>query len=215
MSRVYPAWAWVALALAGPAAAHPHVFVDGGVDFIFGPDRTLQAVDVTWRFDAFETLYTMSANDISPEADGTLSGPQLDRLASYMSAWPDAFKGSAHLSLDGTALDLDRPRDFATAYIDGRLEVTFTRDLSAPQAIDGAPIEVSFHEETYYYAFAVTDPPAVHGAAADCAPDVIPYTPSEEDGPLLGLLGALGREETPRIANVGALFADRIVVTCD
>ena len=46
----------VALAPALPAQAHPHVFVDGGVDFVLGAGAVLEALEVTWRYDEFETL---------------------------------------------------------------------------------------------------------------------------------------------------------------
>lgn len=36
--------------------ACPHVFVDGGIDSAFGDEQVLEALDVRWRFDAFETL---------------------------------------------------------------------------------------------------------------------------------------------------------------
>lgn len=201
--------------IADPAAAHPHVFVDGGIDFVFGEGKVLEALAVTWRFDAFETLYTMSANGIRLDADGTLSEMDLARLAQALAVWPEDFEGSAHASLSGMPIALAPASGFGADLVDGRLQVTFTRALDEPLAAAGRLLEVSFHEATYFYAFSVTDPPVLRGDSAGCASEVVPFEPSEDDSVLQSTLLSLGREETPEIANVGALFADWILVTCD
>ena len=43
---------------------------------------------------------------------------------------------------------------------------------------------------------------------------MIPFNPDIELAALQTTLFELSREETPDIENVGALFADRIVMTC-
>ncbi|MEM9369716.1 MAG: DUF1007 family protein, partial [Pseudomonadota bacterium] len=48
----------VALALCTAvrtAEAHPHVFVEGGVSFVLDDEGALAALEVTWRYDLFET----------------------------------------------------------------------------------------------------------------------------------------------------------------
>ncbi|MEM8957695.1 MAG: DUF1007 family protein [Pseudomonadota bacterium] len=205
----------LALGAAPSASAHPHVFVDGGVDFILGEDRVLEALAVTWRFDAFETLYTINSNGLSLDAEGQLSAMDLAQLTRVLAAWPKDFEGSAHLSLDGAPVALAPPKDLTADLVDGRLEVTFTRDLTEPLATAGQMFEVSFHEATYFYAFSLTDPPVLDGDSSGCSHEIVPFEPSEDDSALQTLLGALDREETPEIANVGALFADWVYLICD
>ena len=55
-------------------------------------------------------------------------------------------------------------------------------------------------------------PGLVHSEA--CEATVVPYTPGEQSDELQQKLAMLGREETPDIANVGQLFADRIIIEC-
>jgi ABC-type uncharacterized transport system substrate-binding protein len=46
---------WLALlAHPLPAQSHPHVFVDGGVDFVFDEKNLLSALLITWLLNVIE-----------------------------------------------------------------------------------------------------------------------------------------------------------------
>ncbi len=200
--------------MAGPALPHPHVFVDGGVDFIFGDDQQIEALEVTWHYDEFETLYTLSVLELSLNDEGKLDEVDRLELVRRLSDWPDDFDGSAHLSIEGEPVPLKWPTGLDARMVDGRLLITFTRILEEPTTLEGRPAEVAFYESTYFFAFSVTNTPQLIGAADPCGATVIPNDPDDQPEELRAALAALSREETPEIANVGALFADRIVVTC-
>ena len=203
----------VTLAPWGDAKAHPHVFVDGGIDFVIGSDNTLAALDVTWRFDAFETLYILSSYDLQLNADGALDEADRQMLVEKRGAWPDDFEGTAHLSVAGEPVPLQRPADMDMHVRDGRLEVTFSRALNRPLNLRGQTVDVAFYEATYFYAFAITDTPEMKGAA-DCDVAVTRFDPDTVDMALASMLAALGREENSGIDDVGATFADRISLQC-
>ena len=93
-----------------PAIGHPHVFVDGGVDFLFEND-TLVALRVTWLYDEFETLYILSLYNLSLNAQGGLDETDRMALVRHRSDWPSDFDGSAHLSVGGAPIALKRPTD--------------------------------------------------------------------------------------------------------
>ena len=196
-----------------PAAGHPHVFVDGGEDFVFENDA-LVALRVTWLYDDFETLYLLSSHNLSLNAQGELD--ETDRLAlvRYRSDWPSDFDGSAHLSVDDEPIALKWPTGLDADIVDGRLQVTFTRELDETVRMVGLTAEVAFYESTYFYAFAITKRSELLGSADQCNADVLKYDPSEQDEHLQATLARLGREETPSMANVGSLFADRIALKC-
>ncbi|MEL6931575.1 MAG: DUF1007 family protein [Pseudomonadota bacterium] len=196
-----------------PAAGHPHVFVDGGVDFVFEND-TLVALHVTWLYDDFETLYILSSYSLSLNAQGGLDETDRIALVRHRSDWPSDFDGSAHLSVDGKPIALKWPTNLDAEMADGRLRVTFTRELDETVRMAGLTAEVAFYESTYFYAFAVTDLPELTGDGDTCYADVLKYDPSEQDEQLQAILARLGREETPSMANVGSLFADRIALKC-
>ena len=197
-----------------PAKAHPHVFMDGGVDFVFDDQGALASLGVTWHYDLFETLYVLSSLGILPAPDGTLTAENKARVIAHETTWPDDFKGAAHLEIEGKSLPLSNPKFVEVKLEDDRLVLRFTRHLEEPAAVAGRLAEVAFYEATYYYAFAVTDPPRLHGAHEGCVAGVKPFDPDAQTAALQVMLSALGREETPEDANVGALFADRIFLDC-
>lgn len=203
----------VTLGGANPASAHPHVFIDGGVDFHLSENDTLKALRVTWLYDAFETLYMLSSHDMSLTQDGVLAEGDRVELRRRLSNWPDDFDGSAHLTVNGQAIDLAWPSGLDVQLIDGRLRLTFIRGLETPIPLTGADVEVAFYESTYFFDFSVTKTPELIGGENTCRATVIPFEPDRHD-PLLKALAKLSREETPTETNVGANFADRIYLRC-
>ena len=116
MTRVWAAvWALSAVA----AEAHPHVFVDGGVDFVMGENAVLEALEVTWLYDRFETLYTLSDLNLDLRSDGTLAEADRQELVRQLSDWPSDFDGSAHVSVDGVGIAMDWPEGLDAQMIDG------------------------------------------------------------------------------------------------
>lgn len=197
-----------------PARAHPHVFVDGGVDFLFDDANRLTALDVTWLYDEFETLYILASYGVSMNAAGKLDAADRRELARERSKWPSEFEGSAHVSIEGESVALSRPVGMETKLVNGRLEVTFTRHLETPVVLNEEHAEVAFYEATYFYAFAVTNVPKLVGETGACNAEVLQYDPTAQNVALELALSKLSREETPDIEDVGALFADRIELRC-
>lgn len=201
------------LAPANSAAAHPHVFVDGRVDFVMGAENTLEALRVTWRYDAFETLYILSSHGLELNENGELDETTQQTLVGLRSRFPADFDGSAHLSVNDASVPLQWPIEFDAHMIGDRLEVTFMRRLEMPLDVTQGSIEVAFYESTYFFAFSVTDEPQVLGPET-CSTRVAPFKADQEDATLMATLNKLSKEETSGIENVGALFADRIVLEC-
>lgn len=203
-----------ALAVGVPVHAHPHVFIDGGVDFQFDDAGELTSLTVTWLYDPFETLYILASHNLSLNDQGGLD--EADRLAleRKLSEWPEDFDGSAHLTFDGTAVPLEWPSDPEVELIDGRIQAVFTRDLTAPKDLRGREANLAFYESTYFFAFRITNTPQMAGPSP-CRADVIPFSPEAGDASLLAKLAQLSREEIPEDENVGVLFADRIALKCE
>lgn len=217
MWRRAPVMALLAATLALPvpsARAHPHVFVDGGVDFVLRDGHMLEALDVTWLYDEFETLYVLSAYELSLNRQGTLDEADRQKLIDQRSKWPDDFEGSAHLTTATGPVKLGRPANFDLRMINGRLQAKFTRALETPIDLRQHKVDLAFYEATYFYAFKITRPAHLSDDAETCKATVIPFDPDKEMAALQATLSQLGREETPETENVGALFADRIVLQC-
>ena len=202
------------ISLAPPVSAHPHVFVDGGIDFVFAEDGRLQAVELTWLYDEFETLYMVARYGLSLNSKGELGEEERLKLIEELRVFPEDFDGSAHLSVDDKALDLDWPKDVDAQLLNGRLLLTFVRDLTSPFHVEGKEIEAAFYESTYFFAFKITNTPKLIGPATECQTEVIPFSPDPNDASLFAKLASLSREDVPEDENVGAQFADRISLRC-
>ena len=203
------------LPFAKPGLAHPHVFVDGGVDFAFDGAGRLAALHVTWLYDEFETLYLLSSVGLSLNSEGNLSEADRQRLLGELTVWARDFDGSVHVEKGDDPIPLAAPSALDAKLVDGRLVYTFTRNLETLTDITQSSIELAFYEATYFYAFAVTRSPQLLNSRDRCTAEVISYDPDAADAALQTELAKLGREETPTMANVGSLFADRIVVQCE
>lgn len=198
-----------------PAHAHPHVFVDGGVNFVMGERKKLEALKVTWLIDEFETLYLLSDYGLSLNSKGGLDDTDKKELIRLLSDWPDHFEGASHLSIGGTDVALNLPMNLDAQILDGKMFLTFSRKLVSPISVQKQDVEVGFYDSTYYYAFHVKNQPKIVGGNQDCSVNVVPFNPDALQSVLQNALLKLGREETPGIANIGALFADRIHVRCE
>ena len=205
----------IAISVGASAKAHPHVFVDGGVDFVFQTDGQLGSVIVTWRYDPFETLYILSDLGIVPQAGSDFSDEDRVEVEARLGEFPPDFDGSAHLSIDQQPVPLDWPRDLTAKMVGDRLEVSFTRELLTPASVKDRPLIVRFYERTYFFAFSLTDAPEFVGDGGRCSGEIEPFSPSDETQDLTDMLAQLSREETPQDANVGATFADTLEVTCN
>ncbi len=53
------------------AEAHPHVFIDAGVEVIFDAEGRAEALRVTWIYDEFYSLMIAEERGLDPDYDGT------------------------------------------------------------------------------------------------------------------------------------------------
>ncbi len=199
----------------GPALAHPHVFVDGGADFEISEGGSLERIRVTWRYDAFETLYILSDLNVLPMPGSDFSDQSRVIVEAALGDFPPDFDGSVHIRIDGMAVPLDWPRDLSAQMVGDRLEVTFLRDLAQPVLVRSKDIHVGFYERTYFFKFSLTDAPAFGAAGDSCTSAITPFEPSQQTAEIRAALARLGREETPEDSNAGALLADRMVISCE
>ena len=151
---------------------------------------------------------------MSVDSDSELAEADRQELFRYRNDWPTDFDGSAHLSIDGMNIPLDWPTNLDAEFIDGRLSVTFMRKLTTAVDLTISSATVAFYESSYFYDFSVTQHPQMLNAEIQCHTDLVPFAPNNQGSVLQGALMKLNREQTPDIENIGALFADRIVVQC-
>ncbi len=198
--------------LSGTGHAHPHIFVDAGADFLFDGD-SLRALRVSWTYDEFTTLYMFDTLDLDPDGDGALTEADHAAIVAGETEWPPDYEGDVYLDVAGEKRALTRPQNGSAGMRDGRITVTFELPLAIPADLSGTRARLRLYDPVYYYAYSVTGSPAVSASA--CAATVIPFEPDAAAAELQVALAAISREETPAQPDVGALFADAIVLTCE
>lgn len=168
------AWAAAAalLAGAGPAASHPHVFVENAVEVMFA-ESVPTGVRLRWTFDE-----TASAS-LRQGHTGTASGPLTE--ADVRQLEQGAFGTLAErryftvVRLDGRPLPQVEPKDFSAESVDGKLSYAFTVpiDPAAWTEAGSGKIEVFNFDPEYFLSFALVqgDPVRASGSAggqAEC-----------------------------------------------
>jgi len=212
--------ALVAVALWGhhAAFAHPHVWITGGADFGLDEEGRLARLHVTWIYDEFASLYLLNYLGVDPDGDQVFSEQDKATVLADQTNWPDEFEGDSYLFVDGKRRALGKAANADTRILEtGQVEVTFERAVLEPfRPGAGTPAVVKVYDPTFYYAYELDGPagivaPEGHG----CASEYRPVDPTRPELEALRLeLAALGREETPEQQDVGALFADDLVLTC-
>jgi polyphosphate kinase len=173
----------------------------------------VEALEITWVYDPLASLFMLEDLGITAVEDAELSAAERERLAAYQTDWIEGFEGDSYLN-DGTRrVGLSGPQAARAELVDGKVAISFRRTLEAPLQ-PGAETVVRLYDPTYFTAYFVTLPATLEGAPAGCATRVVPFEPDTSLAALQQSLMSLGIDETPEDPDIGALFADKVFVTC-
>jgi polyphosphate kinase len=200
------------LVAATPGRAHPHVFIDGGVDFLFDDSGELARLRITWIYDPMTSLFILE--DLGIDAAKPLSPDDRVRLAAYDTVWDEGYDGDSYLRDQVRRIGLSTPKEPDAGIRDGRVVVTFLRDLDVPYR-PGADTRVDVYDPTYYMAYTITDAPRLEGSHDGCRAEVVHFEPTKALASLQQSLAALSAEQTPEQDDVGASFAEKVHLACD
>ena len=133
---------------AGSAAAHPHVFVENRVAFLFDAGK-VTALRLTWAFDdVFSDSLLMQF-----DADGDGAFDDLESKAVGEGVLPNLkmFHYFTYVFVDGNQLNPIDPADFLASVDDKRI-VTFQMKVPLPQPVDprGAALAAEIYDSEYY-----------------------------------------------------------------
>lgn len=215
MADTRPKLALVAALLAltpAAAAAHPHVFIDGGVDFLFDGEGRIESLRVTWIYDPLNSLFMLE--DLGLPVDATELAPaDSTRLAAYQTEWIEGYDGDSYLWHGGDRIGLSGPLTPEAEIRDGQVAISFLREVATPFRPDDSTV-VQVYDPTYFTAYAITDAPRLESAPAGCGAEVVPFRPTSDLVVLQQRLSEIPIDGDPD-GDPGALFAERVRVTCD
>ncbi|BBD09918.1 DUF1007 family protein [Desulfovibrio ferrophilus] len=130
-----------------PAQAHPHVFVDNSVTFVFeGSD--LAGVRVHWVFD--DMFGTMIREDHDQDRDGAFSEAEIKTVKIGAFDNLKNFDYFTFLEVDGEQFRVQQIQDFRAGFFDGKLFY----DFFVPCRVSGVEgqhtVLLSVHDPEYY-----------------------------------------------------------------
>jgi ABC-type uncharacterized transport system substrate-binding protein len=133
---------------AAPASAHPHVFVENKVAFVFDAGK-VTALRLSWAFDEVFSDSLLTQFD----ADGDGAFDALESKAVGEGTLPNLkmFHYFTYIWVDGKQLDPIDPADFVASADDKRV-VTFQMKVPLPQPVDprAAALATEIYDREYY-----------------------------------------------------------------
>ncbi len=203
------------MGLAWPALAHPHVFVDTGIEVIFDAQGRAAALRITWTYDDLISLALLSDRGMDLDFDGVLTPAELAALNGFDMQWPPGVPGDTYALLGDAPLGLSGPADWTVSYADARITSTHLRRLEAPVVIKEAPLVVQVYDTGYYTAYTIIGDPVLTGAPA-CLAEAFEPDQEAADAILQQSISELaGGDAEGDFPAVGAAYAEEVRVTCN
>lgn len=199
-----------------PALAHPHVFIDTGVEVIFDDEGRLTHVRVTWAYDDFYSLLLAEDYGIDQDGDGALTPEEEAKITGFDANWVEGYYGDLVAKLEGQALTLSGPLEPTAKMVEGRLISTHLREVSGTPVIGGDTLSIKAFDESFYTAYELNLPVKLTGAP-NCQMDRVD---ADIDGELAQMqaflltLDANANLEENDIPLMGERFATDLRITC-
>ncbi len=195
--------------------AHPHVYIDTGLEFLVDDTGQLTHVRVTWVYDEFYSLLVLEDMKLDQDGDGHLSEQEQQVLAGFDAQWVDGYNGDLVVLAQDAPVSLSGPLEPQATTEDGRIVTTHLRAVEGG-AVPATALLAKAFDETYYTAYEIKRPVFVSGTES-CQIDRLD---PDIDGQLaqmqafLKTLDANYDLEENDIPLVGENFATEIRVSC-
>ena len=196
------------VALAGPAAAHPHVFMETDIEVLRDAAGQAVSLRVTWTYDPFFSLVLITERGLDPDGDGTLTADETAALQGFDMNWDPGFPGDTYAFAGAEAVPLSGPRDGVARYEGGRIVSSHIRDLAQP--VTGLLV-VKNYDPTYYTEYTIREV-----VAEGCATEIIAPDLTEAERAMQAALAEIPADVDIEMGfpEVGAVFAQEVRVTC-
>lgn len=201
------------------AVAHPHIFIDTGLQLIFDDQDKLAAVRIVWVYDEYFSLVILEDNGLDPDGDGVLTDAELKVIQGFDMDWDPGYPGDLYATLNDQPLALSRPLEFTTTLENGRLISTHLRAFETRIAVGDEPVRVQAYDPEYYTAYTMAFEPLVEGRAG-CTAQIFVPDPTEASEEFEAALAELNAEQSlddldvSSFSAMGAAYAEEVQLTC-
>jgi ABC-type uncharacterized transport system substrate-binding protein len=198
-----------ALALGAAAAeAHPHVWITSTSELIYAPDGSISGVRHVWTFDDMFSTYALQG--IETRTQGVYNREELGPLAQTNVESLKEFGFFTFARADGKKEKFQEPVDYFLEVKDSLLVLHFTLPLETPVKPKELALEVFDPSFFVDFKFADKDPVRLVGAPATCRVNFQRPNDGTVNAQALGEQTFTNGDNS----NFGAMFANKITVTC-
>lgn len=157
LKKICAGWVLVlAQALVIPVAqAHPHIWIEGGIELVFNAQGQASGVRQSWLFDELFSTYALQG--MPRDKAGQVPGAELEKITSeWMAALADP---ESHfftkMTLAGKPLGFGSPRNARTTWDPkaSQLVLSFELPIDPPVKVDAKGMEVDIQDPSYFVAF--------------------------------------------------------------
>ncbi len=205
----------LAALLAPAASAHPHIYIDTGLEVIFDDSGALTHIRVTWQYDELYSLLVTEDMGLDPDFDGELTTAEQARLTGFDMNWVAGFNGDLEAADGAQPLPLSGPIEPTATFADGRITTTHLRRVMTPVDFS-EPVVIKPYDPTYYTAYDVTLPIVITGSDACRSrvkmPDITAGLSALRDQ--LSGLDANADPGDAGLPNIGGALASEVIVIC-
>lgn len=206
----------LALLTAGPAAAHPHVFVTSQIEVRLNDDGEVLGLHVVWSYDEFFSLLVTEELEIDADGDMVLTAPENAALTDYIAAWPEDYEGDVYVTRNASAVPLEPVQEHTVTFENGIVREGFYRAFTTPQDSITALVQMQVYDPFYYVAYEIVPQMSVigrEGCTATLVKADLDAAYVQVDQLLNGRAASdVGADE--EFPEVGVAFADTVVVAC-
>jgi ABC-type uncharacterized transport system substrate-binding protein len=205
-------------ALAAPARAHPHAWVEMNTDLVFTPDGLIKGLGLIWVFDdgyaqaALDGLDTNKDGDYSEAEIAPLTAENIKNLKDYNYFALVRFNNEKQL------LGEVPPDGAKQIWKNGKLALRFFVPLKTPLDPRKGEIVAKVYDPDYFIAFdyAQKEPFHITGAPPrGCKPELKPVPTEEDLQQTRDFLATKGKDWTPPPdQDFGEMFAQALTIAC-
>jgi ABC-type uncharacterized transport system substrate-binding protein len=202
--------AFVALAVAAPAWAHPHVWVTMRTELVYAPDGKITGIRHAWSFD--DMFSTFATQGLESKEKGKFTREELAPLAKVNVESLKEFDYFTYATADGKKAELAEPApDYWLDYANEVLTLNFTLPFKKP--VNAKELKVEIYDPTIFVDFSFAkEKPAQLVGAPKCRLDVVlPREMTFAEGKKLSEIPA---DQPNTTMAWGAQFASRLLVHC-
>ncbi|MCB1377603.1 MAG: DUF1007 family protein [Alphaproteobacteria bacterium] len=205
------------LAMAGKAAAHPHVWIEMRSDIVFNDQGQIQGINLIWTFD--DGYAQMALDGLDANGDGVYSQSELDPLTKENIASLKDYEYFTVMRYKGAKQALGEVTEYGQIWSNDKLQLHFQVPLQTPVDPVAGEFMVKVYDPEFFIAidYVKDDPVTVVGnMPRNCRLDVKPVPTSEELEKTQQMLASKGPDWKPDTdEDFGALFAQPVLIECN